>query len=559
MALESAFATPLPAMVLSEFRRTSGDQRIDNSQFIEVVLQRDVSAAELATLRVGDSITTLTEASGNYGLVNPAQYLPPLPDGSEGVFRAGTIITLGAPGVVTEDHTYNPAAGDFTLAFHATPGNPRLTTSNGLASMGRRDVVWVGTAGADHVDQAIIWNDRSDFAGNLMARKATNRVPVPSSSVYDEIIYANAGYTGIGTDASFSIAQASAGTPGGPNNAAQAAYLAALRSTIGRDRLIWDSVGNGLVAKDGPGTWAAFSSVWTVENTGLRATWNNIDRDDAIFGAAEPSPDGLVRTSSGTPHRVEVVGLQLANSLTFRPNDVGYWLTGGQVWFRADGEPLVTTAGGTTPLQVTMDVQRDTLIETWVIAGFDQSWHVDPSAELRFSGFLEGEGRVDVAGGGEISLGGTPDTPQKINSTLRIMDATAAVVGSMDETSSGTLVLAGGLLDVVESIDLGPVSLAVEGGRIRLAAGAEIVTDGGVDVLGPFVIEVLGDVPSINLGAFNLADVGLLQIEAPGLPDGTGYLPSLVDGQLVLTQGVVPEPTLLAPLAVLGSLVRRRR
>lgn len=86
-----------PPIVVNEFRRSTGD--ITGNEYIELLLTRDLTAAELETYVVGDSTATTAQKYSAYRFTNMAGIAP--------TFKAGTLIAIGGDPALQET-AYNP-------------------------------------------------------------------------------------------------------------------------------------------------------------------------------------------------------------------------------------------------------------------------------------------------------------------------------------------------------------------------------------------------------------------------------------------------------------------
>ncbi|MBI1292446.1 hypothetical protein GC173_14600 [bacterium] len=128
-------ATAQPLLVNEVY--FSGGNLETGDEFIELIVQRDMTAEELNSYYVGDTATLKTAKASAYRFTNMQRIAP--------IFPRGTIIVLGGSGAVaTEDLLLDPVAGDWVIQIRTT--NATHMTGNGtVGNVETNDIIWVDT------------------------------------------------------------------------------------------------------------------------------------------------------------------------------------------------------------------------------------------------------------------------------------------------------------------------------------------------------------------------------------------------------------------------------
>lgn len=113
----------------------SGTTLTTGADYIEVVLLKDFTAAQLNGTVIGDSQTAKNTKQGYYTLQNMGSIAA--------TFRRGTIIAIGGTTTITStDTTYSPSTGDWNIVLPTT-ATTYLTAGGSSPDIATNDVVWV--------------------------------------------------------------------------------------------------------------------------------------------------------------------------------------------------------------------------------------------------------------------------------------------------------------------------------------------------------------------------------------------------------------------------------
>ncbi len=131
--------TSFQPFIINEFRRNSnGMTGVTGNEYIELLVTADLSMADLGGLYFGDSSATGDAKFGAYQLNIGALKITTL--------KAGTIITVAGAGAgISPDTAYDPALGDWDLAFFTDSAYVTAIAGN-AADFAAGDVVWVDSS-----------------------------------------------------------------------------------------------------------------------------------------------------------------------------------------------------------------------------------------------------------------------------------------------------------------------------------------------------------------------------------------------------------------------------
>jgi len=209
----------MPKIIINEFYR--GGNLTTTNEFIEFLLLEDLTATELQAFFVGDSAGTKTSKFSAYQFTNMSFIAS--------TFQAGTIITVGGTGAITQNTSYNPSGGDWNIELNA--GGSFLPNANAgnPGDIATDDIVWVDTANIGSTISA------DGFAVDIGAAIGafTNAANVNFGSSTNNTGYAlNSDFAGITNIANWTTGITFAAiTPGLPNGGANTTYINSLRST----------------------------------------------------------------------------------------------------------------------------------------------------------------------------------------------------------------------------------------------------------------------------------------------------------------------------------------
>jgi autotransporter-associated beta strand protein len=283
-------------------------------------------------------------------------------------------------------------------------------------------------------------------------------------------------------------------------------YTAALGSAT------WD-VSPEVGFQGGGGTWSAGDSLWTADGAALK-TWRN-GEDAAVF------------SSGGSSCPVTVTGTVSAHSLTFNTGATGYTLTGGT---------LIVTHGG-------ISTQENVTINSPITVGAPQQWNVAAGKTLDIGNTVNTNfSDLTVAGDGNTNINGP-------------------IVGK------GGLTKAGGGQLVLATSNTYVGSTTIQGGTLKLAAGASIrssfidmqggkfdvsAAPGGYTVDGSKILRgygtIAGDITlqcwkqaGVNPGVLNVGNItfdanSLLEIGLGGTTPGAECDKLIAGGKLSLSE-----------------------
>jgi hypothetical protein len=210
----------MPKIIINEFYR--GGNLTTTDEFIEFLLLEDLTATELQNFFVGDSTGTKNAKFSAYQFTNMSSIAS--------TFQAGTIITVGGTGAITQNTSYNPSGGDWNIELNAAGSFLPNANPQTNGDIGGDDVIWVDTTNTGSTISA------DGFAVEIGTSAGTfvSAANVNFGSGTNNTGYAlNSDLTGATNTANWitGIAFPST-TPGQPNGGANTTYIDSLRSTI---------------------------------------------------------------------------------------------------------------------------------------------------------------------------------------------------------------------------------------------------------------------------------------------------------------------------------------
>jgi len=211
-------------LIVNELRRNStGLSGAGANEYLELLVTDDVAVADLANLYFGDSTA---------GAAKDSAFRIDLSAAGFSTLKAGTVLLIGGAAAVTQDASYDPANGDWTLALQTTKADgsagANIVTVTGAANFDAAEVVWVGatSTGTDTID-SLRWGAA---AGALASAAKVTLTGVPSNGGGASL--GNVSFTGdlTSVDVAASYVLNGSGTPGTPNGGANTAMVTFLRA-----------------------------------------------------------------------------------------------------------------------------------------------------------------------------------------------------------------------------------------------------------------------------------------------------------------------------------------
>jgi hypothetical protein len=126
------------SVVVNEIYRDTSFSSSTGTEWVELVLLEDLTAAELEGLSVGDSTSSTAAKFSGYHLANMADFAA--------VFPAGTVLVLGG-GATAEDLAYDPAGGDWNLSLRTADAH--VVSNGSTGDFAATDVAYVDTVGTN--------------------------------------------------------------------------------------------------------------------------------------------------------------------------------------------------------------------------------------------------------------------------------------------------------------------------------------------------------------------------------------------------------------------------
>ena len=218
MAASAAFAQKI---IVNEVLRdgTSGNT-MANTEWIEILVLENLTAAQLEGFYVGDSTSTPNSRNATYKFTAMV--------GIAATFPAGTLIVIGGTTAIpTEDLTLNPGSGDYTIKIAST--NATYLTASGTPDFAATEVAWVDTVGTGDAAVtadgfAVKWGTGTGTFGTAASVTATAVPAAPNTISFTSNL------AGATTPANWN--SAATATMGEPNGGDNSAYIASLRGTV---------------------------------------------------------------------------------------------------------------------------------------------------------------------------------------------------------------------------------------------------------------------------------------------------------------------------------------
>jgi predicted extracellular nuclease len=214
LAVSAQTTSPI---VINEFRR---DGTLATTEYVELLLTQDLTAAQLESYFVGDSTSTTAAKFGAYKFTNMASIAT--------TFKAGTIIVIGGTTAISsQDTSYNPIAGgtDDNWNIRLQVGGGFLTANGSSGDFAAADVAWVDTSSAGTTSaDSIAWPTSGLGAFGAAAKV---KIAAPNNA-------ANVEFTSDinGADVASNYSINSVGSLGIPNSGTNATYINGLRSGV---------------------------------------------------------------------------------------------------------------------------------------------------------------------------------------------------------------------------------------------------------------------------------------------------------------------------------------
>ncbi|MBC7879875.1 MAG: hypothetical protein H7Y37_00935 [Anaerolineae bacterium] len=213
----AASAQTTSPIVINEFRR---DGTLATTEYVELLLTQDLTAAQLESYFVGDSTSSTAAKFGAYKLTNMVSIAA--------IFKAGTIIVIGGTtAIASQDTSYNPIPGgtDDNWNIRIQVGGSFLTGNGSSGDFAASDVAWVDTSSAGTTSaDSIAWPTSGLGAFGTAAKV---KISAPNNG-------ANVEFTSDinGVDVATNYAVNSAGSLGIPNTGTNATYINSLRGGV---------------------------------------------------------------------------------------------------------------------------------------------------------------------------------------------------------------------------------------------------------------------------------------------------------------------------------------
>jgi predicted extracellular nuclease len=284
----AASAQTTSPIVINEFRR---DGAFSNTEYVELLLTQDLTAAQLNSYFIGDSTSTTAAKFGAYKFTNMASIAA--------TFKAGTIIVIGGTTAIpSQDTSYNPIAGgtDDNWNIRLQVGGSFLTGNGSGGDFAAADVAWVDTSntGTTSAD-SIAWPTSGLGAFGTAAKV---KIAAPNNA-------ANVEFTGDinGVDVTSNYSVNSAGSLGIPNAGTNATYINGLRGGVVLPTLTLSVVPSTFLETDG--ATAATATLTRSGSTSGALTVNLTSSDPT--GATVPSTVTIPNAQASTTFAVAAV------------------------------------------------------------------------------------------------------------------------------------------------------------------------------------------------------------------------------------------------------------
>lgn len=316
-------------VIINEVRR---DTAFTTTESVELLLTKDISAADLGTLYIGDSTSSTAAKFGAYQLANLSSI--------SSVFKAGTILALGgSTAIPVQDTAYNPLSGasddDWNLKLQAGGSFLANQTGGSAVDFAATDVVWIDTSLTGTTSlHSINWDSTPGTFG------AASSVTVSPPGNPGNIEY-------LGNGAGFAIggnyAINSAGSLGLPNGGVNTSFIASLRNSVT------------------PTLSVSVSPSSVVESTGAAAATGTVTRTGDLTSSLLVSLTSSDETEGTVPLSVTIPANEAAVAFDVAAVD-DTLLDGPQT------VTLTASAGGFADATATLTVTDDEIVLTPVYA-----------------------------------------------------------------------------------------------------------------------------------------------------------------------------------------------
>jgi predicted extracellular nuclease len=285
LAASAQTASPI---VINEFRR---DGALATTEYVELLLTQDLTAAQLESYFVGDSTSATAAKFGAYKFTNMASIAA--------TFKAGTIIVIGGTTAIpSQDTSYNPIAGgtDDNWNIRLQVGGGFLTGNGSSGDFAAADVAWVDTSstGTTSAD-SIAWPTSGLGAFGTAAKV---KIAAPNNAANVEF---TSDINGVDITSNYSIN--SAGSLGIPNVGTNATYINGLRGGVVLPTLTLSIVPSTFLETDGS---TAVTATLTRSGSTSGALTVNLTSSDPT-GATVPSTVTIPNAQASTTFAVAAV------------------------------------------------------------------------------------------------------------------------------------------------------------------------------------------------------------------------------------------------------------
>lgn len=213
-----ATAVPASKIIVNELFYNSSGTLETGSEYLELLVVENLTAAELEGFYYGDSQSAQNSKVGAYKFTAMS--------GIASTFPKGTIIVVAGSGsALTEDTTLNTAGGDWTIIIKENNAT-YITKSGSTGDLAGNDVAWVDTAASGSSIATdgfgVSWGTNT----GTLALAANVRIATGVSGT-NPYLYLTSDLTGAATDTNWSLG--ASGSPGDANGGANTTYVNSLR------------------------------------------------------------------------------------------------------------------------------------------------------------------------------------------------------------------------------------------------------------------------------------------------------------------------------------------
>jgi hypothetical protein len=255
------------------------------TEWVEVVLLEELTAAELETFSFGDSTSSTAAKSSGYHLQNAADFAA--------VFPAGTILVIAGGSGATEDLTFDPASGDWNLVIRTTDAH--VVSNGSTGDFAGTDVAYVDLDGTN--GDATLSAD--GFAVNWDSSPGAFGAVAPVTIAVPPSVGATANTSDLANAADPAVwAVPAAATPGAGNGGDNDLAIDALRG------------GGACADADGDGVCDDVDVCLNGDDT-LDADADGVPDDCDVCAGGD---DGVDQDADGTPNECDL-RLQLAGTV----------------------------------------------------------------------------------------------------------------------------------------------------------------------------------------------------------------------------------------------------